>query len=57
VTPGAVTDGAVVSATTVNAVAAEVNAQPFVAVTFWFPPGAVAAALNVYTPVYGELLS
>ena len=56
-TLGAVTDGAVVSATTVKLVAPDVSAQPFVAVTFWAPPGAVAAALKVYTPVYGELLS
>src|SRR5437868_7736726 len=47
VTLGAVTAGAVVSATTVNGVAPDVSAQPFVAVTSWLPAGAVAAALNV----------
>ena len=51
------TDGAVVSATTVNPVASEAIAQPFVEVTFCVPPGAVAAALNVYALVYGELES
>ena len=40
------TDGAVVSATIVNAVADDVSAHPFVAVTFWLP-GAVEAAVNV----------
>ena len=49
-TLGAVTDGAVVSATIVKVEAAEVSAHPFVAVTSCPPPGAVAAALNVYTP-------
>ena len=29
----------------------------FVAVTSWFPAGAVAAELNVYTPAYGEVES
>jgi hypothetical protein len=55
VTVGAVTVGAVVSATTVNGVADDVSPQPFVAVTFWFPAGAVAEDEKVYTPWYGEL--
>jgi hypothetical protein len=54
---GAVTDGGVVSAATVNCVEDDVSPQPFVAVTSCPPDGAVAAALNVYTPVYGELES
>jgi hypothetical protein len=54
---GAVTAGAVVSATTVNGVAEDVSAQRLVAVTSWLPAGAVADELKVYAPAYGELES